>query len=87
MDFTSRKYKYVIVDSCNQDVMDLQRFFENHQNFTCAGVARNEDEATNLILDIQPDLVFFDTDIEKGINSNHSFSFIQQLYQFFELYT
>lgn len=82
MDFTSRKYKYVIVDTCNQDVSDLQQFFKNHKNFNCAGVARSEDEATNLIIDLQPDLVFFDTDLEKEINSNHSFGFIQQLYQF-----
>jgi two-component system, LytTR family, response regulator len=82
LDFISRKYKYVIVDSCNQDVRDLQRFFDNNQNFNCVGIARSEDEALNLIIDLQPDLVFFDTDFEKGINSSHSFDFIHQLNQF-----
>ncbi|MCF6182925.1 hypothetical protein [Lutibacter sp.] len=80
--YSSKKYKYVIVDSQIDDVNELQQLLTKYSNYSCVGIARNKDEAINLIIDQLPHLVFFDTELVDGIKKKSSFSIIPEVYQF-----
>ncbi len=79
---SSKKYKYVIVDSQIDDVNELQQLLTKYSNYSCVGIARNKEEAINLIIDQLPHLVFFDTELVDGIKKKSSFSIIPEVYQF-----
>jgi response regulator of citrate/malate metabolism len=85
MVYTFNKYKYVIVDSQPDAVHLLQDLLDSYSNYTCVGVARNNDEAVNMILDQIPQLVFFNTELVDGIKKTSSFSIISDLYQYIDL--
>lgn len=80
--YSSNKYKYVIVDSQIDDVNELQQLLTKYSNYSCVGIARNKEEAINLIIDQLPHLVFFDTELVDGIKKKPSFSIIPEVYQF-----
>ena len=81
MVYSSKKYKYVIIDSQLDDVNDLQQLLSKYSNYVCVGVARNKNDAINIILDQLPHLVFFDTELIDGIVKKSSFSIIPEVYQ------
>lgn len=85
MNFSSRKYKYVIVDAQINDVNELRQQFDNYPSYNCVGIARNEVEAINLIIDQNPHLVFLNTELGDGINKSCSFHIIHELRQFIDL--
>lgn len=85
MNFSDRKYKYVIVDPQIDDVNELRHQFDNYPSYNCVGVARNEAEAINLIVDQNPHLVFLNTELGDGVIKSCSFSIIQELRQFINL--
>jgi len=80
--YSPKKYKYVIVDSQSDDVNNLQQLLENYTNYMCVGVARNKEDAINLILDQLPNIVFFDTELLDGITKKSSFCIIPEVYHF-----
>ncbi len=82
MVYSSKKYKYVIVDSQLDAINDLQQLLGKYTNYMCVGIARNKEDAINLILDQLPHLVFFDTELVEGITKQSSFSIIPEVYQF-----
>jgi len=82
LNFSTRKYNYLIVDSQLDDVKELQKQFENYPDYHCVGIARNKDEAVNLILDQHPHIVFLNTEIGEGMRKDCSFSIIHELRQF-----
>lgn len=82
MNFSSRKYRYIIVDSQIEDVKELRLQFENYPSYNCVGIARNTEEAINLIIDQNPHLVFLNTELGDGIRTSCSFSIIHELRQF-----
>ncbi|PHQ55209.1 MAG: DNA-binding response regulator [Lutibacter sp.] len=82
MIYSSKKYKYVIVDSHLNDVYDLQRLISKYTNYTCVGVARNREDAINLIIDQLPHLVFFEPKIVGSSTIKSSFSIIPEVYQY-----
>ncbi|MBN4083019.1 response regulator transcription factor [bacterium AH-315-A23] len=82
MIYSSKKYKYVIVDSHLNDVYDLQRLISKYTNYTCVGVARNREDAINLIIDQLPHLVFFEPKIVGNGAIKSSFSIIPEVYQY-----
>jgi len=79
--YSSKKYRYVIVDSQLDDINDLQHLLSEYTNYVCVGVARNKNEAINIILDQLPHLVFFDTELVDGIVKKSSFCIIPEVYQ------
>ncbi len=82
MIYSPKKYKYLIVDSHIEDATDLQMELNKYPNYSCIGIARNKEEAVNLILDQLPHLVFFDTELVDGIHIKSSFGMIPEVYQF-----
>ncbi len=87
MNFSARKYKYIIVDPQIDDVNKLRYQFENHPSYNCVGIARNKEEAINLILDQNPHLVFLNTELaeeKEEAKKQCSFSIIHELRQFIE---
>lgn len=79
--YSSKKYKYVIIASQLNDVNDLQQLLGKYTNYMCVGVARNMEDAINLILDQLPHLVFFDTELVDGITKKPTFCIIPEVYQ------
>ena len=82
MIYSSKKYKYVIVDSQLNDVDDLQRLISKYTNYRCVGVASNREDAINLIIDQLPHLVFFEPKTVGNRNIKSSFSIIPEVYQY-----
>ena len=56
------KYPYIIIDNDSNSVNAIQLFLENYENFVCTGIATNEADALNLILERKPALVFLEPD-------------------------
>ncbi len=63
MVYSSKKYRYVIVDSQLDAINDLPQLLGKYTNYMFVGVARNMEDAINIILDQLPHLVFFDTEL------------------------
>ncbi len=82
MIYSSKKYKYVIVDSQLNDVFDLKRLMDKYTNYSCVGVANSREEALNLIIDQLPQLVFFEPKIVGSGTIKSSFSIIPEVYQY-----
>ena len=82
MIYSSKKYKYLIVDSHIEDATDLHVELDKYSNYSCVGVARNQEDAVNLILDQLPHIVFFDTELVDGNHIKSSFGMIPEVYQF-----
>ncbi len=80
--FSSKKYKYVIVDSQTAAVNELQQQLSRYTKYCCVGIARNKEDAINLIIDQLPHLVFFDTELVEGVTKQPSFSIIPEVYQY-----
>ena len=85
MNFSARKYKYVIVDAQIDDVNELREQFDKYPSYNCVGIARNENEAINLIIDQNPHLVFLNAELGEGIRKSCSFSIIHELRQFIDI--
>ncbi|UZO80758.1 LytTR family DNA-binding domain-containing protein [Aquimarina sp. ERC-38] len=56
------KYPYIIIDNDNSAVNTIQIFLERYENYVCTGIASNEADALNLILERKPALVFMEPD-------------------------
>lgn len=84
MNFSTRKYNYIIIDSQIEDINDLKQQLEGFPNFHCAGFAKSKLEAINLILDEGPNLVFLNTELTEGIKIKSSFEIINELRQYLD---
>ncbi|WKD85247.1 Transcriptional regulatory protein BtsR [Polaribacter huanghezhanensis] len=85
MDFSTKKYKYIIVDSQIEDTRELKQQLESYPNYYCVGIAKNESEAINLALEQIPNLVFLNTELEVGLIKTNSFNMIHELHQYLEI--
>ncbi len=54
------KYPYIIFDNDQKNVDAIQIALENHNNYLCTGIATNEQDALNLILERRPRIVFLE---------------------------
>lgn len=75
------KYSYVIVDDSPNSVVKTQATASGFQDLHCVGVANTYDDALNLILEQQPDLIFLEINPE-DTSSRLSLSLINELYRF-----
>jgi DNA-binding LytR/AlgR family response regulator len=80
--YSSKKYKYVIIDSHLNDVNSLKQLICNYTNYICVGVASNTEDAINLIIDQLPHLVFLETKLVGGSVNKSPFSIIPEVYQY-----
>lgn len=73
------KYPYVIIDSDRGTSDLIQMSLEGHIDYICVGIAKNEQEALDLILERKPRLVFLEPEVE-GIHSTISeYSLLNEL--------
>ncbi len=79
--YSAKKYNYIIVDSNEESINQLQRLLENYPHYTCCGIARSTEEAINLIIDQIPHVVFFDPVLELNGIKESSFNMIPEVYQ------
>lgn len=82
MIYSQKKYRYIIVDSQESAVNDLQQLLRAYTNYSCVGVASTKEEAINLIIDQLPQLVFFETELGREDSKKSTFSIIPEVYQF-----
>jgi len=60
------KYNYIIIEDNPKAVESLQLFMRDYSNFSNQGNASNLKNATQLILQKRPDLIFLDVELEDG---------------------
>lgn len=65
------KYPYIIVDNDKSTASNIQIALENHNNYVCTGIASNEADALNLILERKPTLVFLEPETP-GIHASQT---------------
>lgn len=81
MYYSSKKHNYIIVDSQPKAIDDMLNRMKGYGQYVCVGVAKNTEEAINIIIDKTPNLVFFDPELmTKGVKEC-SFSIISETYQ------
>lgn len=85
LNFSTRKYKYIIIDSQIEDSNNLKQHLVGHQNFYCVGIAKCKAEGINLILEEQPKLVFLNTELLVGMKIENSLEIINELRQYIDL--
>ncbi len=83
--YSAKKYKYIIVDSDEESIKQLQRQLENYPHYTCCGIARSTEEAIYLIMDQIPHVVFFDPVLEVNGIKEFSFNMIPEVYQLLKI--
>ncbi len=76
------KYPYVIFDNDHTTARAIQIALEDRNDYICTGIAQNEQDALDLILERKPRLVFIDP-TAPGINGAPThFSLLTELNQF-----
>ncbi len=58
MYYSSKKHNYIIVDSQPKAIEDMLNHMKGYGQYVCVGVAKNTEEAINIIIDKTPNLVF-----------------------------
>ncbi|MGS0523983.1 LytR/AlgR family response regulator transcription factor [Zobellia nedashkovskayae] len=72
------EYTYTIIDSDATSNLQLQHYLEEYGDFTCAGLAQNSSEGTNIILKYFPDVVF----VNLTENAYEYFHMVMELHQY-----
>ncbi|WP_368662300.1 hypothetical protein [Zobellia laminariae] len=72
------EYTYTIIDSDATSNLQLQHYLEEYGDFTCAGLAQNSEEGTNIILKYFPDVVF----VNLNENAYEYFHMVMELHQY-----
>jgi len=73
------RYSYVIIDNDDEAVDDLRKVLGQFPDYYCRGVAKNEEEAINLVMEQTPQLVFLEPEVPGEYNSISAFSVIKEL--------
>lgn len=63
------KYPYVIIDNDKKSSESIQLVLEGRTDYVCTGIANNEEEALDLILERRPRLVFLEPEVA-GVHSD-----------------
>ena len=58
------EHSYVIIDSNPETIYAIQLAMENFNNFICIGIASNEQDGLDIILERTPSLVFLNIELE-----------------------
>jgi DNA-binding LytR/AlgR family response regulator len=73
------KHSYIIIDAFKEDVINLKESLECFKDYTCLGTASNENQAIDLILNQNPDLVFLEVEVPGNHYNMSIFSVITEL--------
>ncbi|WP_062057905.1 LytR/AlgR family response regulator transcription factor [Aquimarina longa] len=57
------KYPYVVIDNDHKIADSIQIFLEEQTDYICTGIAENEQEALDLILERRPRIVFLEPEV------------------------
>ena len=73
------KYPYVIIDNDQNSTHKIQIALENHNNYICTGIAENEQDALNLILEKKPKLIFLEPEVSGEKSSKMGYNLVLEL--------
>ncbi|WP_340199305.1 LytR/AlgR family response regulator transcription factor [Ascidiimonas sp. W6] len=73
------KYSYIIVDHHKKSVDNLHSVLSGFPDFYCRGIAHNEEDALDLILEQTPQLIFLDPDIPGENDQVSRFTILNEL--------
>ncbi|WP_459209877.1 LytR/AlgR family response regulator transcription factor [Aquimarina rhabdastrellae] len=73
------RYPYIIVDTDRKAVESIQIALEEHIDYICTGIAKNQEEAVNLILERKPALVFLEPEVPGTLSPICSYFIIDEL--------
>ncbi|XLS28237.1 LytR/AlgR family response regulator transcription factor [Flavobacteriaceae bacterium M23B6Z8] len=76
------KYSYIIIDHDKKAIDDLHAALSGFPDFYCRGVAYNEEDAIDLILDKTPQLIFLDPEIPGESQPKSNFTILSELGDF-----
>ncbi|MDY8138907.1 LytTR family DNA-binding domain-containing protein [Aquimarina sp. 2201CG5-10] len=73
------KYPYIIIDNDQKSSDSIQLALEGRENYICTGIAKDEEEALDLILERKPRLVFLEPEVA-GVHSDKTkYSLLSEL--------
>lgn len=73
-------YSFLIIDNGNNIAPQLLQLFDNFPNYFCAGIAKNNDMAIEMIIKLKPRLVIAGAPKDNSL----CFTSIQELYQYLD---
>ncbi|KAA1242786.1 LytTR family DNA-binding domain-containing protein [Aquimarina sp. RZ0] len=73
------KYPYIIIDNDQNSAHAIQISLENHNDYICTGIATNEQDALNLILERKPRLVFLDPETPGADGAKTHYNLLSEL--------
>ncbi|MFD2565618.1 LytR/AlgR family response regulator transcription factor [Aquimarina rubra] len=73
------KYPYIIIDNDQNSARTIQIALEDHNDYICTGIAKNEQEALDLILERKPRLVFLEPEVPGVQSSKTQYSLLSEL--------
>jgi DNA-binding LytR/AlgR family response regulator len=77
------RYPYIVIDNSNDNIEETLHKLERFREFFCAGVALNSEQAIDMILEKQPEVVFLNIE-PLNQKSDISLAIIGQLHQFLD---
>lgn len=78
------RYPYIVVDNSNDNIDETLHKLERFSDFYCAGVANNSEQALDMILDKQPEVVFLSIEPVNAKN-NISLALVDQLHRYLNI--
>lgn len=72
---------FIIIDNDQYQVLKTKAIAESFQNLTCIGVATTSDQALDVVLEKNPELIFLEINPEDK-NADINFGFIDQLHRY-----
>ncbi len=78
------KYPYIIIDTDKKAIESIQLTLEEHSDYICTGIAKDEETAVNLILERKPALVFLEPDVPGSLTPQCMFFIIGELKKYID---
>jgi len=76
------KYPYIIIDNDNKSSEFIQLALEDHADYICTGIANDEEEALDMILERKPSLVFLDPEVSGTYMEKTRYSLLSELLKY-----
>jgi len=73
------KYPYIIIDNDQKSISKIQLALENRNEYVCIGIAENEHDALDLILERKPRLVFLEPETPGSDASTTRYNIMSEL--------
>ena len=73
------KYPYIIIDNDKSTAQSIQLALEERSDYICTGIAKDEEEALDMILERRPRLVFLEPEVAGSHGPKTQYSLIAEL--------